>query len=67
MTVNRGKKHKLVGIDFELLKSGKLKILMKEYREDYIVAFGEEIKTTTSSPGGHNLFTVDDTLDRLPA
>ena len=64
--MDRGKRHKFVGIDFELLKSGKLKILMKEYLEEFIVAFGEAIKTTISSLGGHNLFTVDDTLDRLP-
>ena len=65
MTVDRGKVHKCVGMDFELLDSGKLKIVMRDYLEECIKSFGEDIKTTISSRDGHNLFTVDNALDRL--
>ena len=52
-------------MDFKLLDSVKLKIIMKECLEECIESFGEDIKTTIGSPGGHNLFNVDDTLEIL--
>ena len=55
MTVDRGKAHKFMGMNFELLESGKLKIIMKEYLEEFTVSFEEIngiIKKTASSPGG---------------
>ena len=36
ITVNRGKKHKFVGMDFELIEDGRLKIMMKQYLEECI-------------------------------
>ena len=36
MTANRGKKHKFVGMDFELIEDGRLKIMMKQYLEECI-------------------------------
>ena len=70
MTVERGKIHKFVGMNFELLDSGRLKIIMKEYLEECIEYFGEvdeNIKMTIGSPGGHDLFKVKEGLDRLDA
>lgn len=68
MTVNRGKCHNLVGMNFSLLKDGNLKIIMKEYLEECIDSFGElgsKIKITIDLPGGHDLFKVDEKLDKL--
>ena len=59
MTVNRGKKHKFVGMDFELTKDGNLKIMITQYLEECIDSFSDDIKTTIGSPGGHDLFKVD--------
>ena len=68
MTVDRGKSHKFVGMNFELLENGRLKIIMKEYLEECIESFEEIDGIITSkapSPGAHNLFEVDEALDKL--
>ena len=65
ITMDRGKKHKFIGMDFELTGDGRLRIIMKQYLEEFIESFGDDIKTTIISPGGHNLFHVDESLDRL--
>ena len=56
MRIDRGKVHKFVGMDFELLDTGRLKVIMKDYLVEYVESFGEDIKTTISSLGGHALF-----------
>ena len=43
MTKRRGKKHVFVGMSIEFIGDGKVKILMKEYLEESIVAFGEDL------------------------
>ena len=68
MTVNRGKAHKFVGMNFELLKDGKLMVIMREYLEECIESFGElevKIETKIGPTGGHDLFKVNESLDRL--
>ena len=68
MTVKRGKAHKFVGMNFDLQEDGRLKILMREYLEECINSFnemGDEIKTTIGSPAGHDLFKVDEGMNRL--
>ena len=67
MTVDRGKKHKFVGMDFELIDDETLKILMVQYLEECIDSFGEDIKNTIGSPCGHDLFSVDVDSDKLDA
>ena len=68
MTVDRGKSHKFVGMNFELLENGRLKILMKDYLEECIESF-EKIDGTIgikpNSPGGHDLFEVNESSKRL--
>ena len=58
MTVIRGKRHKFIGMGFELTNDGKVKIIMKEYIKECIDTFGEDIRKLSSSPGGHYLFQV---------
>ena len=41
MTVTRGKKHTFVGIDFELLEDGNVKIYMKDYIKEIVSSFQE--------------------------
>ena len=68
MTVNRGKYHKSLGMNFGLLKDGKLSMIMKEYLEECIDSFGElgrKIKKTIGSSEIHDLFKVDEKLDIL--
>ena len=50
------------------MEQWKIEIILKECLEDYINSFGEvddDIKTTIGSPGGRNLFKVNEDLDRL--
>ena len=45
-----------------------MKVITREYLEECIDSFGElgnKIKTKIGSPGGHDLFKVDESLDRL--
>ena len=55
-------------INFNLLGNGRLKIIMKEYLEECIETF-EEIDRTigekSNSLGGHDLFEVDESLNKL--
>ena len=43
MTKRRGKKHTFVGMDIDFVGGGKVKILMKDYMEESIVSFGEDL------------------------
>ena len=68
MTVDRGKIHKFVGMNFEILDNGRLKIMMKEYLDECIESFEEidgVIVSKALTPGAHNIFEVDETLDKL--
>ena len=60
MTVTRGKNHNFVGMDLEFTDDGKVKILMKEYIKECMVAFGEELNKGVNTPAKHDLFSVGD-------
>ena len=48
LTVSRGKKHKLLGMDIEFLADGKLSLFMKDYIEESINFLGEELSAKVS-------------------
>lgn len=60
MTVNRGKKHRYLGMDFDYTKAGVLSISMVKYIEDMIDEFPELITKTSRTPHTDNLFRVRD-------
>ena len=49
LTVSRGKKHKFLGTDIEFLVDGKLSLFMKDYIEESIDLFGDDLRTKLSS------------------
>ena len=55
LTVFWGKKHKLLGMDIEFLAIEKLSLFMKDYTEESIDLFGEELNTKVSSPSNKGL------------
>ena len=59
LTVSRGKKHKLLGMDIEFLADGKLSLFMKDYIEESIHFFGEELSAKVSSPLNKGLQNID--------
>ena len=59
MTVSRGNKHTYVGMDIELLKDGTVSIQMKDYLDESIKAFGENVKGRSPTPAKTNLFEID--------
>ena len=65
MTKRRGKNHEFVGMGIMFIEDGKVEILMKEYLEESIMAFGEDIgkKVNTSVKG--DLFTIDEESEDL--
>ena len=63
MTAPRGKWHTFVGMDFEILDNGKLKIMMKDYKIESVKAFGEEVKCGASTPARNDLFEISDGED----
>ena len=68
MTVDRGKSHKFMGINFKLPENGRFKIIMREYLEEYMESFeviDGIIKSKAPLPGAHDLSEVDETMDRL--
>ena len=60
LTVSRGKKHKLLVMDIEFSAYGKLSLFMKDYIEESIDFFGEEISRKVSSPAKKYLQNVDE-------
>ena len=58
MTVNRGKKHRYLGMDFDYSKTGVLSISMIKYIEDMIEEFPKLITKTSRTPHTDNLFWV---------
>ena len=59
LTVSRGKKHKLLGMDIEFCDNGSLKIDTSAYVREAIEDFGEDVRKKVSSPAAHGLFQVD--------
>jgi len=64
MNVSRGLKHTYLGINFEI-KNGKVEILMREYLQECIDAYGEAINTNAATPANKDLFVVNEKSERL--
>ena len=60
MTVTRGKKHTFLGMDLTLNGDGTVTVAMSNYIREAIADFGEDVSAPASTPGGKNLFTVDE-------
>ena len=58
MVVNRGNKHNFLGMGIELRYDRIVKIFVKEYIRESILAFGETMERVASTPVKYNLFTV---------
>ena len=54
-----------MGMDIEFLSDGKLSLFMKDYIEESIDLFGEEISTNVSSPEKKGLQNVYESSTRL--
>jgi len=68
MTVDRGKKHTFVGMDFELLSCGKVKITMKNYIRECIEGFESLdgiLSGKATTPGQIDLFEIDEDEEPL--
>ena len=66
MTVTRGKEHVFLRMDITFRGNGTFAILMKEYLEELIIEFGEEIGNgVTTSPAGKYMFSVDENSPKL--
>ena len=61
----RGKKHTFIGMDIELIDNGRVKILMKEYLEESIGSFGEDMGKKANIPAKGGLFKTDETSKDL--
>ena len=59
LTVSRGKKHKLLGMDIEFCDNGSLKIDTSEYVREAVEDFGEDVRKKVTSPAAHGLFQID--------
>ncbi len=60
LKVNRGKKHENLGIDFDFLTMGEVKISMIPYTQEIIKEFPEELRKSMATPVADYLFQVRD-------
>ena len=60
LKVSRGDNHKIMRMDIELLANGKLYFFMKDYIEESIDLFGEEISAKVSSPANKGVQNIDE-------
>jgi len=65
MSVIRGKDHVFLGINIKFRDDGTFIILMKDYLEESIEEFGEDIVESTTSPAQKSLFIVDPNSELL--
>jgi len=65
MMVVCGNKHGFLGMDIDFLGNGTVKIGMKSYIEDAIVAFGEDVSKEVMTPAQRDIFDVDSSSVRL--
>ena len=68
MKITRGKKHTFVGLNFEMLEDGTIKLNMKDYLIECIHSFQNvdcEIEGRANTPGKHDLFTLDENSPKL--
>ena len=59
MSVTRGNKHVFLGMNIIFNKNITATIMMKEYLEEAIDDFGEDIVSVTTSPAQKRMFAVD--------
>jgi hypothetical protein len=67
MTVTRGSKHTFLGMKIRFNKNKKLDIKMREYIEEAIDDFGENISRTATTPAKKDLFEIDEEIDNESA
>mmetsp|Transcript_17409 Transcript_17409/g.24586 ORF Transcript_17409/g.24586 Transcript_17409/m.24586 type:complete len:88 (-) Transcript_17409:582-845(-) len=65
MSVIRGKGHNFVGIDVEILEGGKIQLTSKNYIEECIGSFGENLNGHVVTPSADTSFEVDEESTRL--
>jgi hypothetical protein len=58
LSITRGKKHTLVGMDLEFDK-GEVKVSMEPYLQEALEAFPEEIDKTVTSPAADHLYKIN--------
>ena len=65
LTVTRGQKHKLLGINIHIRKERKIELDMTDHLKDAIRAFGEPIEGSAATTALSNLFRVNEDSPRL--
>ncbi len=65
MMVVHGNKHVFLGMDIDFLGNDTVKIRMKSYIKDVIVAFGEDVLKGVMTPAQKDIFEVDSSSVRL--
>ena len=65
MTVKRGKEYVFVGMNISFIGDNKVKLTMKNYLEEAIQTFGEDILAGAATPANRNLFVVNNDLPSL--
>ena len=65
VTVKRGDEHTFIGMNVKMNQDGTVTLSMKEYIEESIKAFNEDLGKKAKTPAGGNLFNVSysDDLD----
>ena len=66
LTITRGRMHTFVGMDIEFLENGKVKIMTREYLEEAIDDFGEDVRQGATTPASNNLFEAKNEAEPLP-
>ena len=65
MSVTHGNEHVFFGMNITFNKNGTVTIMMKEYLQEAIEDFGEDIVNVTTSPAQKGMFAVDKCSERL--
>ena len=65
MTVKCGKEHVFVGMNISFIGDNKVKLTMRNYLEEAIQMFGEDVSVGAATPANRNLFVVNETLSLL--
>ena len=68
MSVQRGKDHVFIGMNFSITDQNKIEIQMKEYIKESIESFeelGEKLESSATIPAKQNLFDIDDESEEL--
>ena len=65
MTVKRGREHVFVGMNISFIGDNKVNLLMKNYLEEAIQTFGEDVSAGAVTPANRNLFILNKDLPLL--